>query len=180
MRKIVVVIWAAVALMACSSQGYEAEQEAVAQPLDTAAVVEAVNDIYRDVFNVYAKARNMLRPLRRGSIDAEFCSTDWNQWVQRVVDYDKANSEGMVGFFDADYWIMGQDWQDLSVSDVHVKSLTDMTATVALQLHNCGSATDVCLEMVCDDGKWKIDNFIDVTNHVDWKASMKSYLEGNE
>lgn len=177
MKKIFVLMVAAMALFACSNkQGQEAEK-VEAQPLDTAAVVQTVNDIYTRVFDSYAKARNMLRPLRRGNMEGAFCSADWNEWLQRVIDYDKANSQGMVGFFEADYWIMGQDWDNLSVSDVGVKTMTDSTATVALKLHNCGSVTDVCLEMVQNQGTWKIDNFIDITNHMDWKANMKGYLK---
>ena len=175
MKKIVVLILAAVAVVACSNRGQVTEAVKV-QPLDTAAVVQRVNDIYTGVFDRYRAARTMLRPLRRGNFDAAFCSADWNGWLKRVIDYDKANSEGMVGFFEADYWIMGQDWDDLKVSDVQVTEMTDSTASVAFNLHNCGSVTAVRLEMVQEGDEWKIDNFIDATNHVDWKANMKEYL----
>lgn len=175
MKKIVVLILAALAVMACSNKGQVADA-VKAQPLDTAAVVQRVNDIYTAVFNRYREARTMFKPLRRGNFDAELCSTDWNEWLHRVIDYDKKNSQGMVGFFEADYWIMGQDWDDLSVSDVHATAMTDSTAAVAFNLHNCGSVTAVRLEMVLEDGEWKIDNFIDATNDVDWKTNMKEYL----
>lgn len=176
MKKIVVLILAAVAVMACSNKG-QATDAVKVQPLDTAAVVQRVNDIYTAVFDRYREARTMFKPIRRGNFDAVFCSADWNEWLKRVTEYDKANSDGMVGFFEADYWIMGQDWEDLSVSDIGVKTMTDSTATVALKLHNCGSVTDVCLEMVRESGEWKIDNFIDVTRDVNWKANMKEYLK---
>ena len=83
-----------------------------------------------------------------------------------------------MGFFEADYWVMGQDWGDLSVSDVQVTSMTDSTATVNLNLHNLGNPTAVRLEMRLEDGSWKIDNFVDVKNDMDWKANMKEYLSG--
>ena len=179
MKKIVVLMVAVMALFACSNQSAveSTEKATESETLDTASLVQRVNDIYTVVFDRYKAARTMLKPLRQGNFDAEYCSTDWNEWLQRVIDYDKANSQGMVGFFDADYWIMGQDWDDLSVSDVGVKTITDSTAVVVLKLHNCGSVTDVCLEMVQDGDTWKIDNFIDITNHVDWKANMKTYLK---
>ena len=175
MKKIVVLILAAVAVMACSNRGQVAEADKE-QPLDTTAVLQTVNDIYTTVFDRYREARTMLNPLRIGNFDATFCSEDWNAWLKRVTDYDKANSEDMVGFFEADYWIMGQDWDDLSVSDVQVTEMTDSTATVAFNLHNCGSVTAVQLEMVREGDEWKIDNFIDVTRDMDWKAGMKEYL----
>jgi hypothetical protein len=177
MKKLVVLILAAVAFVACSNKSQVTDAVKV-QPLDTAALVQRVNDIYTGVFGRYEQARTMFKPLRRGNFDAELCSADWNEWLKRVMDYDKVNSEGMVGFFESDYWIMGQDWEDLSVSDVQVTEMTVKTATVALKLHNCGSITDVRLEMVREGGEWKIDNFIDVTRDMDWKAGMKEYLSG--
>ena len=175
MKKIVVLILAAVAVMACSNKG-QATDAVKVQPLDTAAVVQRVNDIYTAVFDRYREARTMLKPIRRGNFDKELCSADWNAWLKRVMEHDKQLGEDMMGFFEADYWIMGQDWDDLSVSDVRVTSMTDSTASVTFNLHNCGSVTVVRLEMVREGNEWKIDDFIDVTYDMDWKASMKEYL----
>ena len=176
MKKLVVLILATVAVMACSNKG-QATDAVKVQPLDTAAVVQRVNDIYTAVFDRYREARTMFKPIRRGNFDAAFCSADWNAWLKRVMEYDKQLDEDMMGFFEADYWIMGQDWEDLKVSDVQVTEMTAKTATVALKLHNCGSVTDVRLEMVREGGEWRIDNFIDVTRDMDWKANMKEYLK---
>ena len=110
------------------------------------------------------------------NLDSLYCSQDWNEWAGRVNEFDKQHNDGMVGFFDADYWIMGQDWQDLGVSDVAVTAMTDSTATVALNLHNCGSVTPVRLEMVKEADEWRIDDFISNDPAIDWKASMKEYL----
>ena len=77
---------------------------------------------------------------------------------------------------DVDHWIMGQDWGELSVSDVRVASMTDSTATVELNLHNLGNVNLVRLDMIVENGAWRIDNFIDVKNDFDWKTRMKEYL----
>ena len=170
-----IVMTVAVAVLgACSPR--DAVAETKDKKLDTISVVQRVSDIYEVVFDRYREARTMLKPIRRGNFDANYCSADWNDRLRRVMEYDKANSEGMVGFFEADYWIMGQDWDDLKVSDVQVTAMTDSTATVAFNLHNCGSVTEVRLEMVREGNEWKIDNFIDVTRDMDWKANMKEYL----
>ena len=145
--------------------------------LDTGLVVQRVNDIYTQVFDLYGKASATSDFSSLENIDSLYCSADWNEWVARVNDFDRQHEDdGMIGFFDADYWIMGQDWQDLSVSDVHVMSMTDSTAVTEMNLHNCGNVTVVRLEMALEDGDWKIDNFIDVTHGHDWKANMKEYL----
>lgn len=192
MKIIIVLIVAAVAVMGCSNSGQEKEavkacsnsgqeKEAVkVPPLDTATVVQRVNDIYTTVFDRYREARTMLRPLRRGDFDATFCSADWNHWLGRVMTYDKENCQGMVGFFEADHWIMGQDWDDLSVSDVRVTAMTASTASVNFNLHNCGSVKAVRLDMVREGDELKIDDFVDVDNGIDWKAKMKAYMKHNK
>jgi len=170
--------WAVVALMACSSPGRVDNSEATPS-FDTLALVQRVNDIYDATFkryNLLDKAGDACEN-PTAAVDSLFCSRDWNGWTLKVRAADAAlEAQGEMGFFEADYWIMGQDWQDLSVSDIGVLSMTDSTALTELQLHNCGAVTTVRLEMVNDDGVWKIDNFIDVTHHVDWKANMKEYL----
>ena len=162
-------------LGACSPQaGVEGTTDG---SLDTGSVVQRVNDIYTQVFDLYGKASATSDLSSLENIDSLYCSADWNEWVARVNDFDRQHEDdGMMGFFEADYWIMGQDWQDLSVSDIQVIDMTDSTATVKLNLHNCGSITAVRLEMLLEDGQWQIDNFIDVKYDVNWKAGMKEYL----
>ena len=168
-------------MMACSNNQGGVDNSQQSQALDTAALMSQVQDIYSSVFQVYEHT-DFTKPSLADdsspldSLTAHYCSSDWQRCVTDVLARDASQGDGMMGFFEADYWIMGQDWQDLSVTDVNVKAMTDSTATVELNLHNCGNVTCVCLEMVNDGGMWKIDNFIDATNQVDWKANMKEYL----
>ena len=173
----IVMTMAVAVLGACSPRaGVEGAMDG---SLDTGLVVQRVNDIYTQVFDLYGKASATSDFSSLENIDSLYCSADWNEWVARVNDFDRQHEDdGMIGFFDADYWIMGQDWQDLSVSDIRVIDMTDSTATVELNLHNCGSITAVRLEMLLEDGQWQIDNFIDVKYDVNWKAGMKEYLAG--
>jgi len=176
MKKIICLIATLMALYSCSTQVTTAEKDG--QAADTAAVVQRVNDIYARVLDVYGNSSTPSELISSTSLDSLYCSADWNEWVARVNDYDRQHGDdGMMGFFEADYWIMGQDWQDLAVSDVMVKELTDSTATVQLNLHNCGNVIPVRLEMALAGGVWKIDNFIDLANNLDWKAEMKEYLD---
>ena len=174
-----VVLVAFLGLVACTT-GNRAEK-IEEKTLDTAKVVEQVNEIYTDVFHYYEMMANDSLKGRLTGIKppaVKHCTRDWNDWVTKVNTFDAASQDGMMGFFEADYWVMGQDWGDLSVSDVQVTSMTDSTATVNLNLHNLGNPTAVRLEMRLEDGSWKIDNFVDVKNDMDWKANMKEYLSG--
>ena len=169
---------AVLALFACSNQG-RVDNSETTPSFDTSALVQRVNDIYDATFKRYNVADSAagVHEAPTAGADSLCCSQDWNDWTLKVRSADEAHAaEGMMGFFEADYWIMGQDWQDLSVSDVRVVSMTDSTAVAELNLHNCGNVTAVRLEMVNEGSVWKIDNFIDVTNNIDWKANMKEYI----
>ncbi len=183
-KKLCIAVMTVICLCGCSTGSHEerAVDNAASVALDTAQVVERVNEIYADVFQYYtlladsARLQGRLVGIKPPSV--KFCTRDWNDWVTRVNSFDAEHNDGMMGFFEADYWIMGQDWGDLSLSDVNVASMTDSTAIVEFKLHNLGSEIPVRLNMALEDGAWKIDNFIDVANDLDWKANMKEYLSG--
>jgi hypothetical protein len=103
-----------------------------------------------------------------------YCSKDWNVMLAAIAEADKDKD---MGFFDADYWVMGQDYQDISADNIKVERQTEQEATAMLDLHNCGNVIQVRLSLVLEDGQWMIDNFEDVSNGLDWKLAMKEYLE---
>ena len=167
----------AVAMLgACSPRAAVAETKD--GKLDTISVVQRVNDIYEGVFDYYGKVLTTSTLSTLENIDSLYCSADWNRWIARVDSVNQQN--GVIDILDIDYWIMGQDWQDLSVSDIKVFLLKGDSAAVELQLHNLGKKINVVLDMVHEEGEWKIDNFTDITNGMDWKASMKRYLEDEQ
>ena len=96
--------------------------------------------------------------------------------VESVVEKDKKNKEE-VGFFDADYWIMGQDWGDLTPVNIQVTMQGQNRASVSFEMDPMGGGMKlVQLEMVMERGAWRIDNFIDRKNGLDWKENMREYL----
>ena len=183
MRKAICIAVLTALLCACS--GHRAVDRNVAHrssQLDTTALTRRVALIYDRAFSHYAAIDSLLTAgasiAALPSLDSLFCSADWNDWLGRVkhLDDSLAAADGAVGFFEADYWIMGQDWQNLAVSAISVKAMNDKAATVECNLHNCGKVTVVRLEMTREDGEWRIDDFVDVDNDLDWKACMKEYV----
>ena len=155
------------------------------QTVDTAAVVSRVQEIYDAVFKVYNKEdslRNLDIQMENGSwesrakFNTDFCSKEWNDLISKINEIDSLYHSGELGFWEADYWIMGQDWHNLSISDVKVLSVTPEEATVEFKLHNLDAEYPVSLRMVNKDGNWKIDDFVDVKNDLDWKRSMQEYV----
>lgn len=179
MRTIIywIVMTVAVAVLgACSPRaGVEGTTDG---SLDTGSVVQRVNDIYTQVFDLYGKVSATSDLSSLENIDSLYCSDDWNRWIARVDSLNQLN--GSIDILDVDHWIMGQDWGELSVSDIKVFLLKGDSAAVEFQLHNLGNMINVVLDMVHEDGEWKIDNFTDITNGMDWKATMKRYLEDEQ
>ncbi len=81
------------------------------------------------------------------------------------------------GFFDADYWVMGQDWGDLALQNIQVRIRDDSHATVTFEMdHLNDNPKQVRLDMIYEGGNWRIDNFIDRKHDLDWKKSMHEYV----
>lgn len=168
-KKLFFIVAATTMLCACSKANRVKENT-----LDTASVVSQVSNIYNDVFKQYVELNQQEGNKKLVNNDSLYCSADWNRQIARVDSLNQLN--GSIDILDVDHWILGQDWGDLSVSDVQVTSMTDSTATVELNIHNLGNVNPVRLDMIVENGAWRIDNFIDVKNDYDWKARMQEYL----
>jgi hypothetical protein len=172
------------ALFACSTHRNGEKAEAVA--LDTASVINRVNEIYEAVFKEY-NAEDSLRNLgelegsptweKREQFNKDYCTRDLNRLFKQIDEIDRLYHSGEMGFIDADYWIMAQDWNELSISDVEVLSLTPIEASVQFNLHNFGDSKPVALRLLMEDGEWKIDDFLDVGADFDMKKSMLEYVK---
>ena len=83
------------------------------------AVVNQVTEIYEAVNKAY-NSKNWQQETAK--LDKTYCSKDWNATVAAVRDKDKGTDD--IGFFDADYWVMGQDWsEDIHASDIKLKDI---------------------------------------------------------
>ena len=189
MRKYFFLLVAALALCGCQGQGAKTDkvegQTAVNQESDADAVAKRVQEIYNVVFKEY-NLEDSLRNLdqlessgvyeRKDEFNQSFCSREWNSLLRQINEIDSLYHGDELGFWDADYWIMGQDWHELSISDVEVLTVTPTEASVQLQLHNFDTSTPVALRMVFEDGVWKIDDFLRVEHDIDLKQSMQEYV----
>lgn len=177
------------ALCACHSQSENAGapnvKDGANQIADAEAVQQRVQEIYSDVFKEY-NLEDSLRNLdmldgpgasaRRGDFNRNYCSREWNDLSRQIREIDSLYHADELGFWEADYWIMGQDWHQLSISDIEVLNVSPTEADVKFMLHNLGEAKPVALILVKEDGIWKIDNFKDLNVDMDWKRAMKEYV----
>ena len=141
---------------------------------DPELITDRVNAIYAAVAEAYPEI-NDITP-SNDQLDDAYCTSEWKTLVQMVNSKDAENM-GKGEFFDADYWIMGQDWGKITISDLKVDVKDNTHANAFFTLHNLGSQTKVQLELVFEHGEWLIGNFIDETHKMNWKMSMMQYLE---
>lgn len=190
MKQFVLLMALALVIGGCSNQSQESKQETAeaveTQVSDVEAVKQRVEEIYGEVFKEYNR-EDSLRNLdqlegpgayaRRGEFCKNYCSQEWNDLVSQIADIDSMYHSDELGFWEADYWIMGQDWHQLSISDVEVLSVTPAQAAVEFKLHNLGNANPVIVLLVKENGIWKIDDFKDMGSNLDWKHSMQEYVK---
>ena len=145
-----------------------------ADSADPEVITDRVNAIYAAVAEAYPEI-NDITP-SNDQLDDAYCTSEWKTLVQ-MVNSKSAENMGRESFFDADYWIMGQDWGKITISGLKVDVKDNTHANAFFTLHNLGSQTKVQLELVFEHGEWLIGNFIDETHKMDWKKSMMQYLE---
>lgn len=150
---------------------YEPTEEEVGQ-----YALETVQEVYEAVGQAYCSEDWQTQS---NELDKEYCSKDWNATVKAVIEKDNQNPEEM-GFFDADYWVMGQDFsKKIYATDLNLEKLlmddTPWEAAVTLKLHNF-SEIPVRVNLIYEGGEWKVDDLTDLSNDLDWKKSMKEYL----
>ena len=100
---------------------------------DPELITDRVNAIYAAVAEAYPEI-NDITP-SNDQLDDAYCTSEWKTLVQ-MVNSKSAENMGRESFFDADYWIMGQDWGKITISDlkVNVKDNTHANAFGAFEI----------------------------------------------
>lgn len=179
----------AFALFGCQNQAAKNDATAIEtnenQVPDSNAIVNRVQEIYQAVFKEYnledsLRNQDMLEGqgahAHRYEFSKNYCSSEWDRLLHKIDEIDSLYHGGELGFWEADFWIMGQDWHELSISDLEVLSATPDQTSVRFQLHNLGGSKPVVLQLIKEDGMWKIDDFMDVDSDMDWKKAMQEYV----
>lgn len=141
-------------------------------------VLKRVEQIYNDVFSNYYQSEEEEgdESLATNTPDEKYCSQEWNELLGKVVDYDTTHHPDDIGFFEADYWIMAQDYDNPKATNFKLVEQKGNRAVVDFEIHNF-EVKHARVEMVNERGNWFIDNFIEPDYDLDWKADMKDYLK---
>ena len=113
-------------------------------------------------------------------LDKSFCSKSWNKLLMAVRS--KEHNTGTL-FFEVNKWTMTYDSDLVSFDEFEVQELNmdtdEMTATVNFTVYTSDTYTPARIELVYEDGNWKIDNFYHLKYGLNLRSQMWDYL-GND
>lgn len=113
-------------------------------------------------------------------LDKSFCSKSWNKLLMAVRS--KEHNTGTL-FFEVNKWTMTYDSDLVSFDEFEVQDLNmdanEMTATVNFTVYASDTYTPARIELVYEDGNWKIDNFYHLKYGLNMRSQMWDYL-GND
>ena len=113
-------------------------------------------------------------------LDKSFCSKSWNKLLMAVRS--KEHNTGTL-FFEVNKWTMTYDSDLVSFDEFEVQDLNmdanEMTATVNFTVYASDTYTPARIDLVYEDGNWKIDNFYHLKYGLNLRSQMWDYL-GND
>ncbi len=139
-------------------------------------VANRVDSIYQDVANVYNRSNESseMSEVNAADFDGKYCSEEWNATLNKALQCWPDSEE--LGLFEYDYWISGQDYGNVSISDVQVTRLEGDSATVTFKLHNLDDVNELRLQMVYERDNWYIDDIFD-KYAFDSIHGLKDYMQ---
>lgn len=118
------------------------------------------------------------------NFDSLYCTEAWNKVLNAVIEKDNSETADFIGFFEKDYWIMGQDWDHVHYDSVNVTAFNRDSATVTFNLYNFDHVHHIELVMRYENNEWRIDNIKDLgvgddpeaSWGIDMRLEMEAYL----
>ena len=111
-------------------------------------------------------------------LDKSFCSKRWNDLLMAVR---RKEFQTNSLFFEVNRWTMTYDsnlisFDEFEVADCYIGPDNEKTATVNFTVYAADSYTPVRIELVYEDGQWKIDNFYHMKYMLNLRQSMYRYI----
>ena len=144
--------------------------------LESEVVLDRVKTIYRLVEN---ECNYLGGSVDNDILDKAFCTKSWNKLLMAVRSKEfKTNTL----FFEINHWTMTQDvslinFDEFEVVKCIIKSPKERIASVNFTVYEANSYTPARVDLVYEDGQWKIDNFVQLKYMLNVRSSMLQYLD---
>lgn len=114
-------------------------------------------------------------------LDKAFCSNSWNQLLMAVRRQEYLTN---TLFFEVNHWTMSHDTDLVSFDEFEVRNLVftdeEKRAQVDFTVYEENSFIPARIELVYEDGQWKIDNFYHLRYMFNIRERMWEYLDNTQ
>ena len=111
-------------------------------------------------------------------LDKAFCSKSWNQLLMAVRRQEYLTN---TLFFEVNHWTMSHDTDLVSFDEFEVRNLVLMDgekrAQVDFTVYEANDYIPARIELVYEDGEWKIDNFYHLKYMFNMRERMWQFLD---
>lgn len=157
MKKIVFALITVLAVSFCMEWG---ESQKRSDVVVEGEVARRVQEIYNTVIPWYNSPNSYHS---ENDFDKRFLSREM-QVMRRMADavlrkLRERGEDDIPPCYDYDHWVMGQDWENLSIKTDSIHVLSPDTAEAYMCITNCGHPQNFMLVMTRDDKGWFIDDF---------------------
>lgn len=160
---------------------------AVSDSMKTEMALQLEREVIRDRVRTIYRMVKQENVTLGGSVDndlldKQFCSKSWNKLLM-AVRIKEHNTNSL--FFEVNHWTMLYDTDLVDFDEFEVKNNSMMelggvrTATVNFTVYTAHTYTPARIDLVYENGEWKIDNFYNLKYMLNMRASMWQYL-GND
>ena len=153
-------------------------QSEMALVLEREAVLDRVQTIYRLV-----KQETMWLggSVDNDMLDKTFCTKSWNKLLM-AVRRKEHNTNSL--FFEVNHWTMMYesdliDFDEFEIKDFAITQGDHRSATVTFTVYASDTYTPARIDLVYEDGQWKIDNFHQLKYMMNMRACMWQYLDND-
>lgn len=114
-------------------------------------------------------------------LDKAFCSNSWNQLLMAVRRQEYLTN---TLFFEVNHWTMSHDTDLVNFDEFEVRNLVftdeEKRAQVDFTVYEENSFIPARIELVYEDGQWKIDNFYHLRYMFNLRERMWEYLDNTQ
>ena len=111
-------------------------------------------------------------------LDKAFCSESWNQLLMAVRRQEYLTN---TLFFEVNHWTMSHDTDVVSFDEFEVRNLVfsdgEKRAQVDFTVYEANDYIPARIELVYEDGQWKIDNFYHLKYMFNLRERMWQFLD---
>lgn len=153
-------------------------QSEMALVLEREAVLDRVAMIYR---MVKQETLWMGGSVDNDLLDKNFCTKSWNNLLMAVR---RKEHETNSLFFEVNHWTMMYesdliDFDEFEIKDFSITQGDKRSASVTFTVYTSNTYTPARVDLVYEDGQWKIDNFHQLKYMMNMRACMWQYLDND-